>query len=160
MRDRIRHHRANRSAISRRSKNRSPSRRALKVDEARRYRSRRLPDALDLELLMANRGGREILDEARALAATMAGAPFASIVVTDEVGAGIVPGERDGAALPRPPRMDQPDESRKRRTLGADGRGLSYASNSRHTSSTASSPVHPPHQEDLRHAVEPCRYRA
>ncbi len=42
-------------------------------------------------LLMANRGDEEILDEARKLAATMAVAPFASIVVTDEVGAGIVP---------------------------------------------------------------------
>jgi adenosylcobinamide kinase / adenosylcobinamide-phosphate guanylyltransferase len=42
-------------------------------------------------LLIANRGDEEILDEARALGTTMAAAPFASIVVTDEVGAGIVP---------------------------------------------------------------------
>ncbi|MFZ1121686.1 MAG: bifunctional adenosylcobinamide kinase/adenosylcobinamide-phosphate guanylyltransferase [Candidatus Binataceae bacterium] len=42
-------------------------------------------------LLMTRCGDEEILDEARELAATMTGAPFASIVVTDEVGAGIVP---------------------------------------------------------------------
>jgi adenosylcobinamide kinase/adenosylcobinamide-phosphate guanylyltransferase len=42
-------------------------------------------------LLMARRSDEKILAEARGLAGTMAGAPFASIVVTDEVGAGIVP---------------------------------------------------------------------
>jgi adenosylcobinamide kinase / adenosylcobinamide-phosphate guanylyltransferase len=42
-------------------------------------------------LLMAKRGDEEILDAARELAATMAGVPFSTIVVTDEVGAGIVP---------------------------------------------------------------------
>lgn len=42
-------------------------------------------------LMMAQRGDAEILSEARALTATMRAAPFASIVVTDEVGAGIVP---------------------------------------------------------------------
>jgi adenosylcobinamide kinase/adenosylcobinamide-phosphate guanylyltransferase len=42
-------------------------------------------------LLMARRSDEEILAEARGLAGAMAEAPFASIVVTDEVGAGIVP---------------------------------------------------------------------
>jgi adenosyl cobinamide kinase/adenosyl cobinamide phosphate guanylyltransferase len=40
---------------------------------------------------MAGRDDGAILSEARGLAGTMAEAPFASIVVTDEVGAGIVP---------------------------------------------------------------------
>ncbi len=42
-------------------------------------------------LLMARRSDEDILAEARGLADAMADAPFASIVVTDEVGAGIVP---------------------------------------------------------------------
>lgn len=42
-------------------------------------------------LLMARRSDEKILAAARGLAGAMAGAPFASIVVTDEVGAGIVP---------------------------------------------------------------------
>jgi adenosylcobinamide kinase / adenosylcobinamide-phosphate guanylyltransferase len=42
-------------------------------------------------LLMAQRSDKEILAEARGLAGVMAAAPFASFVVTDEVGAGIVP---------------------------------------------------------------------
>jgi adenosylcobinamide kinase / adenosylcobinamide-phosphate guanylyltransferase len=42
-------------------------------------------------LLMAGRDDGAILSEARRLAGEMADAPFASIVVTDEVGAGIVP---------------------------------------------------------------------
>jgi adenosylcobinamide kinase / adenosylcobinamide-phosphate guanylyltransferase len=42
-------------------------------------------------LLMTRRADEEILAEARGLAGTMASAPFATIVVTDEVGAGIVP---------------------------------------------------------------------
>ncbi len=41
--------------------------------------------------LMADRSDAEILSEARALVAAMSAAPFATIVVTDEVGAGIVP---------------------------------------------------------------------
>ncbi len=42
-------------------------------------------------LMMAGRSDAEILSEARALTEAMRTAPFASIVVTDEVGAGIVP---------------------------------------------------------------------
>ena len=42
-------------------------------------------------LLIAHRSDEDILAAARSLAAAMADAPFASFVVTDEVGAGIVP---------------------------------------------------------------------
>jgi adenosylcobinamide kinase/adenosylcobinamide-phosphate guanylyltransferase len=42
-------------------------------------------------LLIADRSDADILAAARSLTAAMADAPFASFVVTDEVGAGIVP---------------------------------------------------------------------
>jgi adenosylcobinamide kinase / adenosylcobinamide-phosphate guanylyltransferase len=92
MRERIAHHRANRSADF------ATLEEPLAIAAALLNLAGRadivVVDCLTLwisNLLMANRGDEEILDEARGLAATMAGAPFASIVVTDEVGAGIVP---------------------------------------------------------------------
>jgi adenosylcobinamide kinase / adenosylcobinamide-phosphate guanylyltransferase len=92
MRERIAHHRANRSSDF------------VTIEEPiaigallSKLASRAdivVVDCLTLwisNLLMANRGDEEILDKARGLAAAIAAAPFASIVVTDEVGAGIVP---------------------------------------------------------------------
>jgi adenosylcobinamide kinase/adenosylcobinamide-phosphate guanylyltransferase len=92
MRDRIAHHRANRSADF--ATIEEPIAVGAALSKLTRHADIVVVDCLTLwisNLLMANRGDEEILDEARALAATMAGAPFASIVVTDEVGAGIVP---------------------------------------------------------------------
>jgi len=92
MRERIAHHRADRSIDF------ATIEEPIAVGAALSKLTRRADivviDCLTLwisNLLMANRGDEEILDEARGLAATIAGAPFASIVVTDEVGAGIVP---------------------------------------------------------------------
>jgi len=92
MRERIAHHRANRSADF--ATIEEPIAVGAALSKLTRHADIVVVDCLTLwisNLLMANRGDEKILDEARALAATMAGAPFASIVVTDEVGAGIVP---------------------------------------------------------------------
>ncbi len=92
MRERIAHHRANRSADF--ATIEEPIAVGAALSKLTRHADIVVVDCLTLwisNLLMANRGDEEILDEARGLAATMAGAPFASIVVTDEVGAGIVP---------------------------------------------------------------------
>jgi len=92
MRERIAHHRANRSADF--ATIEEPIAIGAALSKLTRHADIVVVDCLTLwisNLLMANRGDEEILDEARGLAATMAGAPFASIVVTDEVGAGIVP---------------------------------------------------------------------
>lgn len=92
MRERIAHHRASRSADFTTIEEPIAISAAL-LDLAIRA-DIVVVDCLTLwisNLLMANRGDEEILAEARDLAAAMAGAPFASIVVTDEVGAGIVP---------------------------------------------------------------------
>ena len=92
MRDRIAHHRTNRSADF--ATIEDPIAVSAALSKLTRHADIVVVDCLTLwisNLLRANRGDEEILDEARGLAATMAGAPFASIVVTDEVGAGIVP---------------------------------------------------------------------
>jgi adenosylcobinamide kinase / adenosylcobinamide-phosphate guanylyltransferase len=92
MRARIAHHRASRSADF--ATIEEPTAVADALSKLARRADIVVVDCLTLwisNLLMANRSDEEILDEARGLAATMAGAPFATIVVTDEVGAGIVP---------------------------------------------------------------------
>jgi adenosylcobinamide kinase / adenosylcobinamide-phosphate guanylyltransferase len=92
MRERITHHRTNRSADF------ATIEEPIAIGAALSKLASRadivVVDCLTLwisNLLMTRCGDEEILDEARELAATMTGAPFASIVVTDEVGAGIVP---------------------------------------------------------------------
>jgi adenosylcobinamide kinase/adenosylcobinamide-phosphate guanylyltransferase len=92
MRERIAHHRTNRSADFTTIEN------PIAIDAALSKLAGRadivVVDCLTLwisNLLMTRRNDEDILTEARGLAAAMAGAPFASIVVTDEVGAGIVP---------------------------------------------------------------------
>jgi len=92
MRERIAHHRTNRSADF------ATIEEPLAVGAALSALASRadivVVDCLTLwisNLLMARRSDEEILAEARGLGGAMAGAPFASIVVTDEVGAGIVP---------------------------------------------------------------------
>ncbi len=92
MRERIAHHRTNRSADF------ATIEEPIAIGAALSKLASRadivVVDCLTLwisNLLMTRCGDEEILDEARELAATMTGAPFASIVVTDEVGAGIVP---------------------------------------------------------------------
>ena len=92
MRERIAHHRASRSADFATIEEPIAISAAL-LDLANRA-DVVVVDCLTLwisNLLMTRRSDEEILTEARGLASTMAGAPFASIVVTDEVGAGIVP---------------------------------------------------------------------
>ena len=92
MRERIAHHRANRSTDF--TTIEEPIAVGAALSKLTRHADIVVVDCLTLwisNLLMTNRGDEEIMDEARGLAATMAGAPFASIVVTDEVGAGIVP---------------------------------------------------------------------
>jgi adenosylcobinamide kinase/adenosylcobinamide-phosphate guanylyltransferase len=92
MRERIAHHRTNRSADFTTIEN------PIAIDAALSKLAGRadivIVDCLTLwisNLLMTRRSDEDILAEGRGLAAAMAGAPFASIVVTDEVGAGIVP---------------------------------------------------------------------
>ena len=92
MRERIAHHRASRSADF------ATIEEPLAVGAALLELASRadivVVDCLTLwisNLLMARRSDEEILAEAHGLAGAMAGAPFASIVVTDEVGGGIVP---------------------------------------------------------------------
>ena len=92
MRERISHHRANRSADF------ATIEEPIAISAALSKLASRadivVVDCLTLwisNLLMARRSDEDILAEARGLAATMAGASFGSIVVTDEVGAGIVP---------------------------------------------------------------------
>ena len=92
MRERIAHHRTNRSADF------ATIEEPIAIGAALSKLASRadivVVDCLTLwisNLLMTRCGDEEILDEARELAVTMTGAPFASIVVTDEVGAGIVP---------------------------------------------------------------------
>jgi adenosylcobinamide kinase/adenosylcobinamide-phosphate guanylyltransferase len=92
MRERIAHHRANRAAEF------VTIEEPIAIADALSALADRadivVVDCLTLwvsNLLMARRSDEDILAEARGLADAMAGAPFASIVVTDEVGAGIVP---------------------------------------------------------------------
>jgi adenosylcobinamide kinase / adenosylcobinamide-phosphate guanylyltransferase len=92
MRERIAHHRANRAAEF------VTIEEPIAIADALSALAGRadivVVDCLTLwvsNLLMARRSDEDILAEARGLADAMAGAPFASIVVTDEVGAGIVP---------------------------------------------------------------------
>ena len=92
MRERIAHHRAGRSADF------ATIEEPIAIDAVLLELTSRadvvVVDCLTLwisNLLMTRRTDEEILAEARGLADTMAGAPFATIVVTDEVGAGIVP---------------------------------------------------------------------
>ncbi len=92
MRERITHHRANRSADF------VTIEEPIVIGAALTKLARRadivVVDCLTLwisNLLMARRSDQEILTEGRGLARAMADAPCASIVVTDEVGAGIVP---------------------------------------------------------------------
>ena len=92
MRERIAHHRSGRSADF------ATIEEPVALTSALAQLAKRadivVVDCLTLwisNLLMTNRGDEEILTEARGLARAMADAPFASIVVTDEVGAGIVP---------------------------------------------------------------------
>jgi adenosylcobinamide kinase/adenosylcobinamide-phosphate guanylyltransferase len=92
MRERIAHHRANRSADF------ATLEEPLAIAAALLNLAGRadivVVDCLTLwisNLLMTRRSDEEILAEARGLADALSGAPFASIVVTDEVGAGIVP---------------------------------------------------------------------
>jgi adenosylcobinamide kinase / adenosylcobinamide-phosphate guanylyltransferase len=92
MRERIAHHRANRSADF--ATIEEPIAIAAALAELAGRADIVVLDCLTLwisNLLMARRSDEEILAEARGLAGAMAGAPFAGIVVTDEVGAGIVP---------------------------------------------------------------------
>ena len=92
MRERIAHHRANRSADFVTIE--EPIAIAAALSELAGRADVVVVDCLTLwisNLLMAQRSDKEILAEARGLAGVMAAAPFASFVVTDEVGAGIVP---------------------------------------------------------------------
>ena len=92
MRERIAHHRTNRSADF--ATIEEPTAIGAALSKLASRADIVVVDCLTLwisNLLMTRCGDEEILDEARELAATMTGAPFASIVVTDEVGAGIVP---------------------------------------------------------------------
>lgn len=92
MRERIAHHRAGRSADF--ATIEEPIAIGAALLELASRADIVVVDCLTLwisNLLMTRRSDEEILDEARELAGAMAGAPFASIVVTDEVGAGIVP---------------------------------------------------------------------
>jgi len=92
MRERIAHHRANRSLDF--ATIEEPLAIGAALSELANRADIVVVDCLTLwisNLLMARRGDEEILAQARGLAGAMAGAPFASIVVTDEVGAGIVP---------------------------------------------------------------------
>src|SRR5260370_20073082 len=104
MRERIAHHRANRSADF--ATIEEPIAVGAALSKLTRHADIVVVDCLTLwisNLLMANRGDEEILDEARGLAATMAGAPFPSIGVTDEGGAGIAPEKARGRAVRHPP---------------------------------------------------------
>jgi adenosylcobinamide kinase/adenosylcobinamide-phosphate guanylyltransferase len=91
MRERIAHHRANRSADF------ATLEEPLAIAAALLNLAGRadivVVDCLTLWIsnLLMTRRSEEILAEARGLADALSGAPFASIVVTDEVGAGIVP---------------------------------------------------------------------
>ncbi len=92
MRERIAHHRANRAPDF------VTVEEPIAIGDALSELAHRadivVVDCLTLwisNLLMTRRSDEEILAEARGLAGAMADAPFASIVVTDEVGAGIVP---------------------------------------------------------------------
>jgi adenosylcobinamide kinase/adenosylcobinamide-phosphate guanylyltransferase len=92
MRERIAHHRATRAADF--STIEEPIAIAAALSALGARADIVVVDCLTLwisNLLMAGRGNEEILNEARGLAATISRAPFASIVVTDEVGGGIVP---------------------------------------------------------------------
>jgi adenosylcobinamide kinase / adenosylcobinamide-phosphate guanylyltransferase len=92
MRERIAHHRASRSADFVTIE--EPIAIGTVLLELTRRADIVVVDCLTLwisNLLMTHRSDEEILADARGLARAMAGAPFASIVVTDEVGAGIVP---------------------------------------------------------------------
>ena len=92
MHERIAHHRANRSADF--ATIEEPLAIGAALSELASSADIVVIDCLTLwisNLLMAGRDDGAILSEARGLAAAMADAPFASIVVTDEVGAGIVP---------------------------------------------------------------------
>lgn len=92
MRERIAHHRATRSADF--ATIEEPIAVAAALAELAGRADIVVVDCLTLwvsNLLTAGRGDEEILTAARGLAAVLAGAPFAGIVVTDEVGAGIVP---------------------------------------------------------------------
>lgn len=92
MRERIAHHRASRSADF--ATIEEPIAVAAALAELASRADIVVVDCLTLwvsNLLMSRRSDEEILAEARGLARAMADAPFASIVVTDEVGAGIVP---------------------------------------------------------------------
>jgi adenosylcobinamide kinase/adenosylcobinamide-phosphate guanylyltransferase len=92
MRERIAHHRANRSADF--ATIEEPLNISAGIAELASRADIVVVDCLTLwisNLLMVNRSDEEILAAARGLAGAMAGAPFASVVVTDEVGAGIVP---------------------------------------------------------------------
>jgi adenosylcobinamide kinase/adenosylcobinamide-phosphate guanylyltransferase len=92
MRERIAHHRASRSADFVTIE--EPTAIGAALLELPSRADVVVVDCLTLwisNLLMAQRSDEEILAGARGLAGAMAVAPFASIVVTDEVGAGIVP---------------------------------------------------------------------
>jgi adenosylcobinamide kinase/adenosylcobinamide-phosphate guanylyltransferase len=92
MRERIAHHRASRSADFVTIE--EPTAIGAALLELASRADVVVVDCLTLwisNLLMAQRSDEEILAGARGLAGAMAVAPFASIVVTDEVGAGIVP---------------------------------------------------------------------
>jgi adenosylcobinamide kinase / adenosylcobinamide-phosphate guanylyltransferase len=92
MRERIAHHRASRSADF--ATIEEPIAIGAALLELASRADIVVVDCLTLwisNLLMARRSDEEILAEARGLASAVADAPFASIVVTDEVGSGIVP---------------------------------------------------------------------
>jgi adenosylcobinamide kinase / adenosylcobinamide-phosphate guanylyltransferase len=92
MRERIAHHRASRSADF--ATIEEPIAIGAALLELASRADIVVVDCLTLwisNLLMARRSDEEILAEARGLASAAADAPFASIVVTDEVGSGIVP---------------------------------------------------------------------
>jgi adenosylcobinamide kinase / adenosylcobinamide-phosphate guanylyltransferase len=92
MRERIAHHRATRSGDF--ATIEEPTALAAALAQLAGRADIVVVDCLTLwvsNLLMAGRDDEEILAAARGLAAAAAGTPFACIVVTDEVGAGIVP---------------------------------------------------------------------
>ena len=92
MRERIAHHRASRSADF--ATIEEPIAISAALLELGSRADIVVVDCLTLwisNLLMTHRSDEEILAAARGLASAMASARFASIVVTDEVGAGIVP---------------------------------------------------------------------
>jgi adenosylcobinamide kinase/adenosylcobinamide-phosphate guanylyltransferase len=92
MRARIAHHRANRAADF--AEIEAPLAIGAALSELAGRADIVVVDCLTLwisNLLMAGRGDGAILSAARGLAGAMADAPFASIVVSGEVGAGIVP---------------------------------------------------------------------